>query len=224
MGHIQKNSRQNTFFQLNKNRWNHNYSHGGVLRNKRKGRGRRPLSTKDPHHVVYKLDKLRLRHGSLRSPQCLTLATKILKKYALHFFVHIEQVSIQKDHIHLLIRTKRRSQFHHFMRVTAGQIAQQFEREGFFTGKKPSLSQNVTDTQKTPNTQKTPKKASKEWNKKTSLWIYRPFSRIVKGFKAYKIVRNYIQLNEQEAKGKIPYRKERLRGMTIQDWQILWTS
>jgi putative transposase len=44
----------------------------------------------------------------------------------------------------------------------------------------------------------------------------------VRGFKAYKIVRDYIQLNEQEALKKMPYRKERLRGLSMRDWEVLW--
>ncbi len=54
------------------------------------------------------------------------------------------------------------------------------------------------------------------------LWKYRPFSRVVKGWKSYKIVRNYIQLNEKEVLGKIKYQKNRLRGLSTADWQILW--
>ena len=54
------------------------------------------------------------------------------------------------------------------------------------------------------------------------LWRHRPFSRVVRGWRAYKIVRNYIQLNEKEALGHIPYRKERLKGLSTSEWQTLW--
>ena len=55
------------------------------------------------------------------------------------------------------------------------------------------------------------------------LWKYRPFSRVVKGWKAYQIVRHYIQINEKEANREIRYRKERLKGLSLAEWQLLWS-
>jgi hypothetical protein len=46
---------------------------------------------------------------------------------------------------------------------------------------------------------------------------------VVKGWKAYQIVRNYIQLNEKEALGEIAYKKDRLRGLSMSEWNILWS-
>jgi len=174
-------------------------SHGGSLRNRRQGRGQRPLSSREPLHVVFKIQKTKLRFRSLRSPQSFRLIQKLIHRYSNHFFIRIEQVSIQNDHLHLSIRTTRRSQFLNFFRVLSGQIAQRFEKAGFLF---------VTDTPK---------------GLKKSLWQVRPFSRVVRGWKAYKIVRDYIQLNEKEAMGEIPYQKRRLKGLSMQDWQSLWT-
>jgi hypothetical protein len=83
--------------------------------------------------------------------------------------------------------------------VFAGQIAQRFESKGWL----------VTDTPTRPQ-------------KGTRLWIYRPFSRVVRGWKAYQTVRDYIQLNEKEATGEIRYKKNRLRGLSAGEWEILW--
>ncbi len=184
---------QENFFKIKSQ---HRYSYGGALRNKKLGRGQRPLSTRDPIHLVFKINKSQLPGHSLRSPKCFTLIQRLLKKYSIHFYVKVEQVSIQNDHLHLLLRSTRRCQFHHFFRVFAGQIAQQLGA--------------VTDT-------------PKPLERKKSLWRYRPFSRVVKGYRAYEIVRNYIQLNEQEYLGKITYQKNRLRGLSSSDWNILWT-
>ena len=194
--------KQGSFFKTN---WKHHLSHGGTLRNKRAGRVQRPLSTKESLHVVFKLNSIRLRHRSLRATRCFALSNQIIKKYAMHFGVKIEQLSIQSDHIHALIRTTSRSQFHHFFRVVAGQIAQRFQSEGLL-----SLA-GVTDTPK--NSHQSP----------GSLWKYRPFSRVIKGWKAYKIVRNYIQLNEKEVRGEFRYQKQRLRGLSSSDWRLLWS-
>lgn len=187
--------KQSTFRQFN---------HGGTLRNQRAGRGQRPLSTKESLHVVFKVDKNKLRSKTLRSTKSFNVVQKIITRYAKRFYVQLEQVSIQNDHCHLLVRTKRRSSFHHFFRVVAGQIAQIFEKEDLLSA--------VTDT-------------SKAWVKKkgTELWLYRPFSRVIRGYKSYVTVRNYIQLNEKEILGEIKYNSKRLRGLIREEWEKLWT-
>lgn len=216
---------QVSFFKTQKE---HRYKHGGDLRKKRAGRFKRPLSCRAPHHIVFKVNKLTLRHQSLRSIQGFSLSQNIIKKYARRFFVKVEQVSIQNDHIHMMIRTSRRSFFHNFFRVVAGQIAQQFEKEGLLrlnqgighevkrNGKVVlSIPIKATDAQKNK---------LNRVNKKQSLWKHRPFSHLVKGYKAYKTVRDYIQLNEKEVTGTIPYRKERLKGLTKRDRELLWVG
>jgi putative transposase len=120
---------------------------------------------------------------------------KLISVYAKRFFIKVEQASIQNDHIHLLLRAGRRSRFQAFFRVLSGQIAQR-------------LGWMVTDTQ----------------GKTEKVWKYRPFSRVVRGWRAYKIVRNYIQLNELEVKGMIPYQKRRLKGLTPEQLQTLWSN
>ena len=188
-----RTSKQSCFFKTSSQ---HRFSYGGVLRNKRSGRGTRPLSTKEPLHLVFKVNREKLRHQSLRSPQGFALVSTIIKKYAGRFRVKIEQLSIQSNHIHALLRTSRRSQYQHFFRVVAGQIAQCFAKEGL-------LRAPVTGTLR--------------------LWQYRPFTRVVRGWKAYQTVRDYIQLNEKEVRGEIRYQKNRLRGLSSADWEALWS-
>lgn len=200
---------QQNFF--GKSNWQHRFSYGGTLRQCRAGRGARPLSSREPLHLVLKARREKIRPG-FRTYQRFALIHFILRKYATHFFVKIEQVSIQGDHIHLLIRTTRRSNYQNFFRVLAGQIAQRFEQEGLLAVTSP----NVTGT---PGRSKGPGKPSPK-----GLWRHRPFSRVVRGWRAYKIVRDYIQLNEKEALGHIPYRKERLKGLSNSEWQTLWKS
>jgi hypothetical protein len=98
----------------------------------------------------------------------------------------------------MCIRASRRSLFHNFFRVITGQISQQFQKDG--------LLKKVTDTSKKPG----------------SLWMHRPFSHLVVGRNAYRNVRNYIQLNEKEVLGQIPYKKERLRGLSHLEWKTFW--
>jgi putative transposase len=135
------------------------------------------------------------------------LVMSVVRQYAKRFGVKVEQISVQADHCHLLVRAPRRAQFHYFFRVVAGQIAQRLEHEGLLATRKKS---KVTDT-----THGTPRRG-------TGLWKHRPYSRVVRGWRAYKIVRDYIQLNELEARNKIPHRKQRLRGISTGEWALLW--
>lgn len=180
------------------------YNHGGALRNIRAGRGARPLSTKESLNVVLKIDKKKLRSKSLRSSRPFLLTQKLIRKYSMKFYVRIDQISIQNDHIHLLIRTTRRSLFHHFFRVVSGQIAQVFLKEGLIV--------KVTDTPNEPTGLEKPG---------TGLWLYRPFSRVVKGWRAYQTAVHYIWMNELEVTNQIPYSKQRLRGLSESDWSKL---
>ena len=194
MGHISKSksSRQKQKqLSFSKTHWKFRYSHGGTLRNKRRGRGMRPLSTKTALHLVFKANRKNMRRG-YRSPLGFHICNSVIKRYAKMFFVKIDQKAICNDHIHMVVRFSKRSLGQHFLRVVSGQIAQQLEKNGFL----------VTDTQ--------------------SIWKYRPFSRVVVGLKAYETVMNYVRLNEKEASGEIRYSKQRLRGLSMAEWEILW--
>jgi len=265
-----------------KTNWRHQYSHGGSLRQKRAGRGARPLSTKQSIHLVLKANKDVIR-GGFRLHRRFALIHHLLQRYRIKFWIRIEQVSIQGDHIHLLIRTTRRSQYLYFFRVLAGQIAQRFEKEGLLSipnsKPKPHSGVSVTSSSKrifssrealsrkgavhrnhavstTLNKIPTPISAVTDTPERQisvearslrgepgmglrsvqgqsggisqgrvslkKLWRHRPFTRVVKGWRAYQTVRDYIQLNEKEALGDIPYRSERLRGLSSSDWEILW--
>ena len=196
---------QQISFEQTKTPWRHRWSYGGTLRQKRNGRGARPLSTKDPLHLVLKARRQKIRYG-FRTPKRFLLIHQILEKYSRKFFVKVEQVSVQSDHLHLLVRTTRRSNYQSFFRVLAGQIAQRFEKEGLL-----SVDSPVTGTR--PRSQPRSRAVDR------GLWRHRPFTRIVRGLKGLQIVRNYIQLNEKEARNEIPYRKERLKGLSNAEWR-----
>lgn len=169
-----KKTKQQNLFKLEKI----SLCHGGDLRKKRKGRKFRPLSTKQSHHIVFKVIKSNLRNRSFRHPKNFDFVQLILQKYAKKFFVKIADISYQHDHIHIIARSSRRSHFHHFFRVFAGQIAQNLKVTG------------------------------------TLLWMGRPFSRIIESWSNYQRTRAYVHLNELEVTGTLPYRKQRLKGLS----------
>ncbi len=253
--------------------WKHRYSHGGSLRQLRAGSGARPLSTKASLHLVLKANRERVR-GGLRVSRRFQLIHFLIQKYAVKFFIKVEQASIQNDHIHLLIRTSRRSLYQHFFRVLAGQIAQRFEKEGLLSVCKTQSPAGVSVTQaeslavtdtptgssgeaNVPRVTGTPRRGAlvesegleaerslgvggacgapigdgakglsgtdkAEAKRLQKLWKHRPFTRVVKAYRDQLQVRNYIQLNEKEALGEIPYRKERLRALSAEEWERLW--
>lgn len=188
-------------------KYNLKHSHGGSLRRLRKGRKYRPLSSRKPHHVVFKADKKAMKLN-FRSPRVYKLVHRIIKRYSKRFHVKIEQCSVNFDHIHMNFRIPRRAMSHYFLRVVAGQIAQELQNS--------QLLREVTDTPK----------AAKGISAKRlmKLWLVRPFTRVVHGWRAYITLRHYIQLNEREVSGVIPYQKERLRGLSTVHWQKLWSS
>lgn len=85
-----------------------------------------------------------------------------------------------------------------------------FGKEGLTTENAPPAEAQVTDTAR----------------QSKKLWKYRPFTRVVRGYKPYVTLKNYVQLNEQEALGKIPYMKDRLKGrlkgLRPEEWDDLW--
>lgn len=178
-----------------------------------------------------------------------TLISQIVRRYSRKFFVKVEQISIQGDHCHLLIRAPRRAKFQAFFRVVSGQIAQRFQLEGLlkaevadtpqrsragelrFEAESPGVTVTLPGLRARTGLRQEAVLRVIESNEKvrrkspqagTGFWKHRPFSRVVRGWRAYQIVRNYIQLNELEARGAIPYRKDRLKGMSSADWEILW--
>ena len=92
MGH----ARQNSFFKSGRSR----FQHGGELRRKRSGRGKRPLSTKDSLHVVFKMNREAYRPG-LRHHKSYMLSRAVIDRYAKRFFIKVIQLSIQGNHIHI---------------------------------------------------------------------------------------------------------------------------
>ncbi len=164
--------------------------YGGVLRNHRSKRQSRRLSNKRFHHLTFKLNR-NVHAASLRTPKTYLICQHVIRAYAKRFRVKIASHSIQHDHIHLLVRSDRKSNYQSFFRVVAGQIAQR-----------------VTDTFHCVKF-------------KQNFWKYRPFTRIVRSRKSYLITKAYIRMNELEGRGIIPYQKKRLKCSTPQLWSLL---
>ena len=188
--------KRNAQFKFDSKNLNYSLAHGGELRKKRSGRGARPLSSKEPLHLVIK-GTLARKEWSFRLPKNHKIVSELIYKLSNLYGIRIEQKAIANDHIHFVLRVKNRALYKRFIRRLSGQIAQRV----------------VTDAQ-------TSAKSLKALGLK--FFKHRPFSRVVRGRKAHQTVIIYVKLNEQEALGNIPYRKRRTRGLEPDDWHHLW--
>ena len=197
------------------------YCSGGQLRKFRKGRKRRNLSQKHPLHLVFRANQGVIKSRSFRSHKNFQLISKLIQKYARRFNIKIANYSIQSNHIHLLVRCNRRSQYQSFFRVLAGQTVQQMAKQQLL---RETTSINTNAKRVTDTPQATANKMRKQEKPGYGLWCVRPFTRIVARRKQIKIVHDYIRLNELEAQGKIAYKINRLKDLTPLEWQSLWLS
>src|SRR5207247_741020 len=95
--------------------------------------------------------------------------------------VKVAELSINGDHIHLLIWITNRTLYNRFIRSLTGLLALRITK----VGTKTALSQKF--------------------------WDYRPFTRIVIGWRGYRIAKDYVTLNKLETMGVIDYQPGRLR-------------
>lgn len=104
-----------------KKNYQHSKLHGGDFSIGRR-RVRRPLTTKSAIHVT-------LRSDFAYEGRCLTkhrrLIYAILQKASKRFNISIYEKAVCGNHIHLLVRGKKRIDLQNFFRVVAGHIAQQ---------------------------------------------------------------------------------------------------
>ena len=152
---------------------------GQLLGSNTNPKGARSISTKHAMHVV-------LRSNIAKSPLSLKKKTKaihkILDKHAKASHIKIYEKAIVGNHIHLLIYIIPNSYnlakecLTKFLRSISGLIARKV------CG------------------------AERGQAKKLKFWAYRPFTRVVIGFKkGFEIVRKYVFQNQLEADGVIDY-------------------
>jgi REP element-mobilizing transposase RayT len=119
---------------------------------------------------------LRARLPLLRIKKNKTLISQLLFCTSKRFNVRIYNNSLNSNHIHLLVKAQTPKDLHDFIRVFAGQVAQQIT--GAVRGKK---------------------------NKK-SFWIKPVWKRLVSWGKDFLNLHSYIYRNQLETLGLIPYK------------------
>ncbi len=96
----------------------------------------RPYSSRRPIHIVLRSSRA-VGAWSLRCRHHQAAVTEIVHRTAERFGVTLYRMAIVGNHVHLVIRARRREELQSFLRVMAGQIAQRITgaRRGTPAGK-----------------------------------------------------------------------------------------
>ena len=168
---------------------------GGSLLNGRR-KGTRPLSAGQALHLVLKsqwatkADKFTTRTNKPAVEEIITITAK-------RYGIKIYQQAICGNHIHLMVRSKRRWLYRAFIAVVTGLIAQQvMQRQSykvFMSAKSKEFAGEGVPQQE----------------KGQAFWQHRPFSRIVNWGRDYQNCLKYLTRNTLEALGFIAYKQRR---------------
>lgn len=150
-----------------------NLSYGGTLLNTRKGRSHgRPLDTRHSMHLVLRSSKAKGMF-SFKKHNNSSAIQKIVDRFSRKYGVQILSLANVGNHLHFHIRLSSRQSYKPFIRAITAAIAMAV------TGVS-RWSQSKIDGK---------------------FWDYRPFTRVVVGFKNFLNLRSYIQVNELEGLG-----------------------
>ena len=148
----------------------------------RKGRlGSRPLATRSTMHLVLRSSKAKAE-WSFRQPKHAAKITEIATRFAVKNGVRILSLANVGNHLHFHIQLTNRFGYRPFIRAVTAAIAMA-----------------VTGACRSRPLKRTAK---------DRFWDYRPFTRIVDGFRALLKLRDYVEINNWEGQG---YSRERAR-------------
>jgi putative transposase len=164
---------------------------GGQLLHGRR-RGRRPLSSKEPIHLVLRSLWAVGKHSLLRREN-KSEVEKIIRIFAHRFGVTVYRLAIQGNHIHLIIRPMARRPYAAFIRAISGKIASHVMRGQSFKEFKKQVGGDGCQALTEP------------CGKGQRFWQFRPFSRVIVWGRAFKEACAYVLKNNLEALGFIPY-------------------
>lgn len=181
---------QNLYFQ-SKNKYKK--EHGGAYSIKRR-KSKRPLTIRNSFHVTLRSELATKKRSLLRHKNMIY---KVLNKASRRFGIKIYQQAICGNHIHLLIRGKKRFAIQNFFRVVAGHIAQKI-LQLYPLQQYEQKSNDFTHQQPTTKY-------------KRKFWEALLYSRLVSWGRDFKNVVNYVERNTLEALGWIPYLRSKSR-------------
>lgn len=156
--------------------------HGGVL-SVGKRRGRRPLSTGEALHLTLRSDHAKGARSLLKHRD---LIDAIAKKASRRFNVKIYRQAICGNHVHFLIKGKRRKDLQNFFRVFAGHIAQSILRRVPMSPAEVKLQRGCAKNQR-------------------KFWQLLSYTRVLSWGREFRNVADYIVRNVLESLNLIAY-------------------
>lgn len=162
---------------------------GGILFRKARYRTHRPLCTKRSIHLVLRSSQA-TGTRSFQSSENWKKIEKLCFEFAARHRVQIQHYANGGNHLHLVIKLKRKLAYSSFIRALTGAIALKV------TG------------------------ANRNNPNKSRFWDFRPFTTLVKRTTTYSISKDYVTLNFLESLKAIPTNRPRLKGPTPPAWSL----
>lgn len=149
-------------------------AYGGTLLKSRRGRAQgRPLAVKNSMHLILRSSRAK-GDWSFRRRANRKKVESIIAKFGDKYAVRILSLANVGNHLHLQIQLTNRFTYKPFIRAVTAAIAMSITGRNRWTA---SQSQ------------------------KAKFWDYRPYTRVVVGFKALLGLRDYIRINQLEGYG-----------------------
>jgi hypothetical protein len=147
------------------------YYFGGSLCSTRAHRTTRPLSIKHPIHLVLRSSKA-VGELSFWHKKGKEITERAIRKYSERFGIKILSCANVGNHLHIYLKLSNRFTYEKFIRALTGTICLQMTK----------------------------------WNKNRGenldrFWDYRPYTRIVAGFKNHLTMKDYMAINQIEGLG-----------------------
>jgi len=192
-------------------------AYGGELRNRRKGRGQRSISTKYSMHLVLRSS---IAKGAWNLRRHDSKIKNITKKFAYKYGVQLISLANVGNHLHMQIQLTNRHTYVPFIKALTSALAIAVTGASYkISIRSRAIELGIVDTRAIRNVSKREEKVAADGvtkrvaplNKthatkapnKTPLrfWDYRPFTRIVHGRQAFLTLRDYIEINRFEGRG-----------------------
>lgn len=163
-------------------------AYGGDLRKKAKNRGARAISTRHTMHMVLRST---LARGAWSFKKHDHKIRGIVQKFARKYGVRIISLANAGNHLHMQLQLTNRQTYRAFVRAITGAISMAVTGASRWSRLLQRMKESGVKLEKAVAAQK----------KSIQFWDYRPFTRIIHGFKAFLTLKDYIHINRLEGWG-----------------------
>lgn len=162
-------------------------AYGGELLKTRKGRSRgRPLDTKNSTHMVLRSTQAK-GDWSFLKPHNAKRVRDIFTRFSRKYGVKVIALVNVGNHLHVHLKLTTRHTYKPFVRAVTGAIAMAITGRTRWNSTAPLRSMSTkSDANEKP---------------KLKFWDYRPFTRVVIGWRAVLTLKDYLRINALEGLG-----------------------